>query len=139
VLPTWRRVALQPCPSCRGAHLLDVHGDCARCRGTWLSGPQIEGKAHGRLAYVKKNTSRGPPTPQNCPWCRAALKAFDIPGLQHEGDLFYGKETPRAETHCIGEGCSSCGGVWMDAVELSRGGGRIAVLDNLARLAESLA
>lgn len=132
-------VALQPCPSCRGTDLLDVHGDCARCRGTWIAGPHIEARAHGRLVVLRKHISRGPPTQLTCPWCRGALKAFDIPGLQYEGDLFHGKEQPRAETHSVGEGCGACGGVWMDAVELSRADGRRSALDNLARLAEGLA
>lgn len=116
-----------------------MHGDCPSCHGEWLSGPVLDTAAPGRLALLRKHVSRGPPTHLNCPWCRVALKAFDVPGQQFEGDLFWGKESPRAETHCVGEGCSACGGVWMDAVELSRGGGRRAVVESVARLADSLA
>ena len=132
------RVTLSPCPSCAKADL-GVHGACPNCRGEWLGAPHLDAAAPGRLPLLRKHVSRGPPTPLSCPWCRAALKAFDIPGAQHEGDLFWGEESPRASTHCVGEGCPSCGGVWLDAVELSRGGGRPSVMDNLARLAESLA
>lgn len=131
-------MSLRPCPSCHKADLA-VTGDCPNCRGIWISGPHVEAAAPGRLALLRRFVARGPPTPQSCPWCRVALKAFDVPGHQHEGDLFYGAESPRAPGTCVGEGCSACGGVWMDAVELSRGGGRAAVLDHLARLAESLA
>lgn len=131
-------MALRACPAC-GKEELTVHGDCHGCRGEWVSGPVIEAAAPGRLALLRRHVARGPPTHLNCPWCRGALKAFDVPGLQHEGDLFWGDETPRAKTHCVGEGCPACGGVWMDAVELSRGGGRRSVVESLARLAESLA
>lgn len=134
-----RTMALPPCPSCRGAQLLDVHGHCDRCRGEWIAGAHVEAVAPHRLPFLRKHASRGPPTEKSCPACRGALKAFDIPGVMYEGDLFHGKEMPRAETHCVGEGCGSCGGVWVEADQLARGGGRKAVLENLQRLAESLA
>lgn len=130
---------LLPCPSCRGEQLLEVVGNCARCRGEWIAPAHTEAKAHGRLPYLRKHISRGPPTERNCPACRGALKAFDIPGPQYEGDLFWGKEAPRADTHCVGEGCGACGGVWLEADQLARAGGRGAAIENLARLAESLA
>lgn len=131
-------MALLPCPSCRGDHLLDVYGHCEWCRGEWIAPAHLEAAAPKRLAFLRKHVSRGPPTERSCAACRGALKAFDVPGVQYEGDLFWGKERPRAETHCVGEGCAACGGVWLEADQLERGGGRKAVLDNLARLAESL-
>lgn len=132
-------LALLACPSCRGDQTLDVTGNCERCRGEWLSAAHVEAAAPGRIAFLRKHISRGPPTPQNCPSCRGALKAFDIPGFQHEGDLFWGKEQPRADTHSVGEGCAACGGVWMEADQLFRAGARRDALANVARLAESLA
>lgn len=133
-----RSVVLQACPSCRGEHMLDVTGSCPRCRGEWVSGAHIEALAQGRLAFLKRFAARGPPTEKDCPWDRTALKAFDVPGFQYEGDLFWGKEQARAAGTCIAEGCSACGSAWIEADQLSRGGGRKAVLDGLARLAESL-
>lgn len=132
-------MALLACPSCRGDHQLDVYGRCERCRGEWLSVGRIEASAPHRLAFLRKHVSRGPPTERNCPTCRTALKAFDIPGIQYEGDLFHGKESPRAETHSVGEGCGACGGVWMESDQLARAGGSKPALENVARLAESLA
>lgn len=132
-------VALLTCPSCRGEQRLDVFGDCGRCRGAWLAPPQTDAAAPGRLPFLRKHVGRGPPTEKSCPTCRAPLKAFDVPGPLYDGDLFWGKETPRAETHCVGEGCSACGGVWVEADQLARAGGRTAAQDNVARLAESLA
>lgn len=131
-------MALPPCPSCHKADL-SVHGDCENCRGEWISAAHLDAAARGRLPYLRKHAGRGPPTERNCPWDKAALKAFDIPGVQYEGDLFWGKEQPRAETHCVGEGCSACGGVWLEAEQVARAGSRKAALENLARLAESLA
>lgn len=132
-------MSLRPCPSCRGENLLDVYGACARCRGEWVSGAILEAAAPGRGAVLRRHVARGPPTPQTCPWCRGALKAFDVPGVQHEGDLFWGKESPRPDGTCVVEGCQACGGAWVEADQLARAGGRRAVVDNLARLAESLA
>ena len=132
-------MSLPVCPSCGGDQRLDVFGRCDRCRGEWISPAHTEAAAPKRLPYLRKHISRGPPTERVCPADRAALKAFDIPGTLYEGDLFYGKETPRSETHSVGEGCSQCGGVWMEADQLARGGERKAVAENLARLADSLA
>ncbi|HET6403377.1 MAG TPA: hypothetical protein VFH78_01915 [Candidatus Thermoplasmatota archaeon] len=130
---------LPRCPSCLGDERLDVFGRCERCRGEWIAPAHTEAAAPGRLPFLRKHIARGPPTERNCPADRAALKAFDIPAPIYEGDLFWGKETPRGETHSIGEGCAQCGGVWMEADQLARGGGRKPVAENLARLAESLA
>lgn len=132
-------MAARPCPSCRKADLDPASGACANCRGEWLAGPLLDAAAPGRLPLLRKRIARGPPTHLTCPWCRAALKAFDIEGWQYEGDLFWGHEKPRASGTCVGEGCAACGGVWMEAHELARGGGRRAVVEALARLAESLA
>ena len=129
---------LRPCPSCRGDDLLDVTGNCARCRGEWIAGAHVEAKAHGRLPVLRRFVARGPPTEKSCPWDHAALKAFDVPGYQYEGDLFWGKEQARAAGTCVAEGCSACGGAWIEADQLARGGGRGHVLDGLARLADSL-
>lgn len=129
---------LRACPSCHGDHLLDVTGNCPRCRGEWISGPHIEASAHGRLPYLKRFAARGPPTEKSCPWCRSALKAFDVPGHQHEGDLFWGKEHARAPGTFIAEGCASCGGAWIEADQLARAGERKHALDGLARLADAL-
>lgn len=132
-------MALRPCPSChRDQDLLDVGGHCARCRGEWIAGPHIEALAHGRLKLLQKHLSRGPPTERNCPWDKTALKAFDVPGYQYDGDLFWGKEQARAAGTCVAEGCSACGGAWLEADQLARGGGRKNVLDGLARLADGL-
>ena len=103
------------------------------------NGRRLGAAAPKRLPFLRKHISRGPPTERNCPMDRGALKAFDVPGPQYEGDLFWGKETPRAETHSVGEGCAACGGVWMEADQVARAGGRKPALENLARLAESLA
>jgi len=129
---------LRTCPSCQ-KDALTVHGECPNCRGEWVSGARMDAKAPGRLPYLRKHVARGPPSEKSCPWCGVALKAFDVPGAQFEGDLFWGKETPRADTHCVAEGCAGCGGVWVEADQLARGGGRDAVAANLARLAEALA
>lgn len=104
-----------------------------------MSAAHIEPGAPGRMPILRKHISRGPPTERNCPIDRTALKAFDIPGHMYEGDLFHGKEQPRAETHCVGEGCGACGSVWIESDQVARGGGRKAVVENLQRLAESLA
>ena len=137
--PRLAPVPLLPCPSCRGDQLLEATGNCTRCRGEWISAAHTEAKAPGRMGLLRKHVSRGPPTERSCSACRTALKAFDIPGHQYEGDLFWGKEMARTETHCIGEGCPSCGGVWVEADQLARGGGRTSVGENLGRLADSLA
>lgn len=131
-------MALRPCPSCRGENLLDVGGHCERCRGDWISGAHIEALARGRLPFLKRFAARGPPTEKTCPWDHAALKAFDVPGYQYEGDLLWGKEQARAAGTCVAEGCSACGGAWIESDQLARGGGRKPVLEGLARLAESL-
>lgn len=130
---------LPPCPSCRNGQALDVFGRCERCRGEWIAPAYTEAAAPGRMPFLRRHVGRGPPTERNCPVDRAALKAFDVPGPFYEGDLFHGMETPRAQTHCVGEGCPQCGGVWMESDQLARAGGRKAVAENVARLAESLA
>jgi Zn-finger nucleic acid-binding protein len=127
------------CPQCLAPHALDAAGACARCGGLWLPASVVEAALPpARLPLLRRHVARGPPTKLQCPRCRAALKAFDVPGFQHEGDLFWGLESPRAATHATAEGCAACGGVWVEAADLARAGGRRAVLDGLARLAGTL-
>lgn len=131
--------APRQCPHCHAPHVLDGLGECARCRGSWIRGEAIDALARGRLPFLRRFIARGPPTPRNCPSCRTALKAFDVPGFQHEGDLFWGHETPRPIGTCVAEGCSTCGGAWLDEENLARGGGLHPVKSSLGRLADELA
>lgn len=80
----------------------------------------------------KRMAARGPLTSLNCPDCRFALKSFDVPGPQHEGDLFWGLETARPAGTAVAEGCARCGGIWIGGADLARAGGVAAFLANLA-------
>jgi len=123
---------VRPCPGCRGAHHKDAQGRCAHCGGLWLPASRVEALAPGQLAAARRLAGKGPVAPLQCPDCLGALKALDVPGPIHEGDLFWGLETARPQGTAVADACPRCGGVWVDAENLGRAGDARAFLANLA-------
>lgn len=101
----------------------------------WLAGSDVERLAPGRLAALRRLIGKGPLTHHNCNDCGFALKSLDIVGHVHEGDLFWGHESPRPSGTCVANGCGRCGGVMVDGANLARAGGRQAFERNLAEVA----
>lgn len=101
----------------------------------WLSGAQVETLAPGRLAALRRLIGKGPLTQHNCRDCGFALKSIDVVGHVHEGDLFWGHESPRPAGTSLANGCARCGGVLVDGADLARAGGKEAFERNLAWVA----
>lgn len=117
------------CPQCRT--LLDG-GVCASCGGRWLPATAVDGLVPGKLPQLRRLVGKGPLTRHACADCGFALKALDVPGPTYEGDLFWGLESPRPAGTAVVDACGRCGGVFVDAANLERGGGLDAVARNLA-------
>jgi hypothetical protein len=62
------------------------------------------------------------------------MKSLDVPGHQHEGDLFWGHESPRPAGTSVAEGCPRCGAIHVDEANLARAGGSAAFEESLARV-----
>ena len=122
---------MRPCPSCRSPLAEDR---CVACGGHWLGATSVDALAPGRLGPLRRLVGKGPLTHLTCADCGFALKSLDVPGPQHEGDLFWGLESPRPAGTSVAEGCARCGGVFVDAGNLSRAGGPVAFGANLARV-----
>lgn len=122
------------CPHCRAPHLLPPGGTCPRCGGAWLRASEVDALAPGRLAQLRRLVAKGPLTHLACADCGGPMKSLDVPGHAHEGDLFWGHESPRPAGTAVAEGCPRCGGVWVAAHELDRAGGERAFRENLARV-----
>lgn len=116
------------CPQCRAP--LEA-GACASCGGRWLAGAAVDLLAPGKLAQLRRLVGKGPLTHHACADCGFALKALDVPGPIYEGDLFWGLESPRPAGTAVVDACGRCGGVFVDASNLERGGGLDAVARNL--------
>ena len=99
---------------------------CRACGGAWLPARVVDALAPGRVAQLRRLAGKGPLTPHNCADCRFALKALDVSGPVHEGDLFWGLESPRPAGSCVADACARCGGVFVGAADLERAGGREA-------------
>lgn len=116
---------VKQCPGCRAPFVADADGRCASCGGLWLP---------AALGHARRLAGKGPVAPFQCADCGAGLKALDVPGPIHEGDLFWGLESARPQGTCVAEGCPRCGGVWVDAANLERAGGALAFGANLRAL-----
>lgn len=125
---------MRACPACHTVPLAE-EDRCSRCAGRWLRAKDLDALVAGRLAPLRRLVGKGPLTSLNCADCRMALKSIDVPGPIHEGDLFWGLETPRPGGTSVAEGCARCGGVFVTASDLARAGGESAFLANLARVA----
>ncbi|MHB8605130.1 MAG: hypothetical protein ACYDCK_07705 [Thermoplasmatota archaeon] len=79
--------------------------------------------------------SRGPLTTLRCADCGGPLTGLDVGAHAHEGDLFWGHESPRPAGAAVVAACGRCGGAWADAEELGRAGSREALRAMLARVA----
>lgn len=97
-----------------------------------MNAQEVEALAPGKLAAFRRLAGKGPLTHLNCADCRFALKSLDVPGPVHEGDLFWGLESPRPAGTCVADACARCGGVFVDAGNLARAGGLAAFGRNLA-------
>jgi Zn-finger nucleic acid-binding protein len=114
---------VKTCPGCGAAREAQP---CPRCGGLWL--------AHEAPGPLRRLISKGPLAPMQCADCGAAMKALDVPGEAHEGDLFWGLESPRPAGSALAEGCARCGGIWVDAANLQRAGGAPSFRAALARV-----
>ena len=94
----------------------------------------VDALAPGTLPQLRRLVAKGPLTHLNCADCRFALKSLDVPGPSHEGDLFWGLESPRPGGTSVAEGCARCGGVFVAGSEMRRAGGPLAFGANLARV-----
>lgn len=96
---------------------------CRACGGRWIPGASVDALAPGRLAQLRRLAGKGPLTSLNCADCRFALKSLDVAGPVHEGDLFWGLESPRPAGSCVADVCARCGGVFVGPADLERAGG----------------
>lgn len=94
----------------------------------------MDSLAPGKLAQLRRLAAKGPLTRHNCADCAGPLKALDVPGGAHEGDLFWGHESPRPRGSAVAHACPRCGGAGAGGEELMRAGGPGAFLDGLARV-----
>jgi len=92
----------------------------------WLPASEVERLAPGKLGALRRLAGKGPLTHDACRDCRGAYKALDVPGVAHEGDLFWGHESPRPVGTSVAHACPRCGGVLVTGDDLARAGGRAA-------------
>lgn len=111
-----------------------VDGHCRTCGGRWLDAAAVDAVAPGKLGPLRRLAGKGPLTDRNCADCRFALKSLDVAGPTHEGDLFWGLESPRPSGTCVADACARCGGVFVAAEDLARAGGDEAFRASLERV-----
>jgi hypothetical protein len=102
--------------------------------GLWLGHEEVERLVPGKLGALRRLAAKGPLTHHSCRACGGPMKSLDVPGHQHEGDLFWGHESPRPTGSCVADACPRCGAVGVDAGNLERAGGRAAFEETLARV-----
>jgi Zn-finger nucleic acid-binding protein len=115
---------VKACPACHAPREAPL---CPRCGALWL--------AHEAEGPLRRLLGKGPLAQRQCPDCGGALKALDVPGEAHEGDLFWGLESPRPAGSALAEGCPRCGGVFVDEANLQRAGGVLSFRASLTRVA----
>lgn len=105
------------CPKCPGdlheklsqkSVLIDV---CSSCKGVWFDAGEINFFIRDRKqlsAYYKSGLAKAEPVMQSCPRCALALRQGVLPGFSF-----------------VVEECPGCSGLFLDAHEFARLGGRV--------------